>query len=208
MKILWLSTRPCGGEWKSCTADGKQYIDRIANMSFLSHSGIREWFHWNHWFLRWVAARYSSWEWIAGYEIMSEPRTKIAPQSEVTAFSFKEFFRIEKNTSGDSFLWEAVPSCAWGRSSHSVCRWAGSLLQGDLVFLPCICMVCTLFDYIVKFYVLFAIIIIIIIYNYFKVWQLDEQVLISDPNVIYTFDFFHPWSFISNETGAVRIVNL
>ena len=62
-------------------------------------------FHWNHWLLRWVAARYSSWEWIAGYEIMSEPRTKIAPQSEVTIFSFKEFFKIEeKNTSGDSFL--------------------------------------------------------------------------------------------------------
>ena len=35
---------------------------------------------------RWVAARYSSWEWIAGYEIMSEPRTKITPQLEVIAF--------------------------------------------------------------------------------------------------------------------------
>ena len=83
-----------------------------------------------------------------------------------------------------------------------MCRWACSLLQGDPVCLPCI------FYDIVKFYVggLFAI-IIIIIYNYLKVWQLDEQVLISDPNVIYTFDFFHPWSFISNETGAVRIVN-
>ena len=33
-----------------------------------------------------MAARYSSWEWIAGYEIMSEPRTKITPQIEVIAF--------------------------------------------------------------------------------------------------------------------------
>ena len=39
-----------------------------------------------------------------------------------------------------------------------------------------------------------------------QVWQLDEGSLLNDPNVIYTFDFFHPWSYISNETGAVRSV--
>ena len=37
-----------------------------------------------------------------------------------------------------------------------------------------------------------------------QVWQLNGGSLLNDPNVIYTFDFFHPWSYISNETGAVR----
>ena len=36
-----------------------------------------------------------------------------------------------------------------------------------------------------------------------QVWQLDEGSLLNDANVIYTFDFFHPWSYITNETGAV-----
>ena len=36
-----------------------------------------------------------------------------------------------------------------------------------------------------------------------QVWQLDEGSLLNDANVIYTFDFFHPWSYITNETRAV-----
>ena len=43
-------------------------------------------------------------------------------------------------------------------------------------------------------------------FPHLQVWQLDEGCLLKDPNVIYTFDFFHPWSYISNETGAVRNV--
>jgi len=35
---------------------------------------------------KWVANRYKDWEWIAGYEIMSEPRTKITPDTEVARF--------------------------------------------------------------------------------------------------------------------------
>jgi len=96
---------------------------------------------------RWVAARYSSWEWIAGYEIMSEPRTKITPQHEVTAF-------YERLCSAVHEVDPPTP-CVVGPAP------------------------------------------------YYKVWQLDEGSLLNDPNVIYTFDFFHPWSYISNETGAV-----
>ena len=33
-----------------------------------------------------VAARYSAWARVAGYEIMSEPRTKVVPQAEVMEF--------------------------------------------------------------------------------------------------------------------------
>ena len=44
---------------------------------------------------RWVAERYSSWEWIAGYEIMSEPRTKITPQNEV--FNINCFSAVGSN---------------------------------------------------------------------------------------------------------------
>jgi hypothetical protein len=33
-----------------------------------------------------VAARYSTWAHVAGYEIMSEPRTKVVTQAEVIQF--------------------------------------------------------------------------------------------------------------------------
>ena len=39
---------------------------------------------------------------------------------------------------------------------------------------------------------------------FYKIWQLDEGVLLNDPNVIYTFDFFLPWPFITNDTGMVN----
>jgi len=35
---------------------------------------------------KWLADRYKDWDWIAGYEIMSEPRTKITPDWQVAQF--------------------------------------------------------------------------------------------------------------------------
>ena len=96
---------------------------------------------------RWVAERYRTWEWIAGYEIMSEPRTKNTPQQEVTAFYSQLCNAVHE-------LDPATP-CVVGPAP------------------------------------------------FYKVWQLDEGVLLDNDNVIYTFDFFLPGSFISNDTGML-----
>lgn len=92
---------------------------------------------------RYVAKRYSTWEWVAGYEIMSEPRTKITSQEDVTAFYSDMCTAIHE-------VDPATP-CVVGPAP------------------------------------------------YYKIWQINESILLKDTNVIYTFDFFLPWSYITAE---------
>ena len=32
---------------------------------------------------------------------------------------------------------------------------------------------------------------------YYKVWELTDQIIIDEPRVLYTFDFFVPWDFVT-----------
>jgi hypothetical protein len=95
---------------------------------------------------KYVAARYASWEWIAAYEPMSEPRVRDVPQTDVAKFY------------------------------QNICTTIHSVDK------PTPCMIGPA--------------------AYYKIWQLSPDILIDDPNVIYTFDFFLPWDYITEKDST------
>ena len=92
-----------------------------------------------------LVARYASWDRVVGFEIMSEPRSKVVSQRDVTEFM--------------------AAGCAVVRAHDA----------------RALCVVGPA--------------------PYYKVWELTEAILLPIPNVLYTFDFFLPWKFVSSDSA-------
>jgi hypothetical protein len=123
---------------------------------------------WQMW--RFVAARYASHDNIAGYEIMSEPRSKVTPQREVMAFMAGGCDAVHSA--------DARALCVVGPTPYYK---VWTLLRAPYYKVHPITHPITRAP---------------------KVWNLQDDVIIDRPNVMYTFDFFHPKGFITSHSDA------
>ena len=138
-----------------------------------------------------VAARYRSWGRVAGYEIMSEPRTKVVPQQQArggcpaTRGTERTPPRDHRARERPRDLAHHLLHAHQRHQRHP--RQVMAFMRGGCDVLRAedpraLCVVGPA--------------------PYYKAWELTDAVLLpSTPNVLYTFDFFVPWKFVASDSA-------